>query len=126
TRRSSDLIEIEIEDFIDVPITIAQKVHENNSEKPWNEVNEHKVSNKKSKVKRRINHEAFKNMTYDQLCEIDKENEVEEWMNQISNIWRKTVLFYNLNFWHDNYTNVHLYFTFNYYCFYNYFIFCHH
>src|SRR5699024_9161577 len=34
-------IEIEIEDFIDVPITIAQKVHENNSEKPWNEVNEH-------------------------------------------------------------------------------------
>ena len=79
-------IEILITDECNVPNLIARYTHEKKSPKPWDEVKEEKVKEKESKAKKKLNNQVISTMTYEQLCEVDTEKEVESWLLAISEL----------------------------------------
>ena len=86
-------VKIEIDDWLDVPKEIAKCIHENAEDsKPWEEVTEEKKKEKVSKVKKRLNDDVIKKMSYEQLCEIDKSREVEKWLNSIMTLCEKNIM----------------------------------
>ena len=64
----------------DVPEFVAKTMHESSSEKPWNELTEEKQKKKISKAKSRLNNEVAAIMTYEQLCHMDSNRNVESWL----------------------------------------------
>jgi predicted ATP-dependent endonuclease of OLD family len=79
-------IEIQFEDFDDVPLLVAKKIYEKNSSKPWEEVDEGSKRKKENRAKKRLNLEVIPTLTYEQICEMDPENEIEGWFKTITNI----------------------------------------
>ncbi|WP_425203900.1 ATP-binding protein [Priestia megaterium] len=86
-------IEIAFTSQCNVPNRVAKLIHENSSDtdKPWEEVNEKKQKQKESNAKKRLNNEVIQVMTYEQLCEVDTEKEVEEWLRTISRLCLEAV-----------------------------------
>lgn len=84
-------IDISITNECDVPNLIARMVHEQNSAKPWEAVKDEKKKDKEGKVKRKLNNQVVQAMTYNQLCSIDTEKEVEGWLLVISDLSNKPV-----------------------------------
>jgi len=87
-----EVLDVEIlnDDDIDVPKLVAKLTHQNNSSKPWEDVNDNKKKNKESNVKKKLNNEVVLAMTYEQLCTVDTEKEVEEWLLAISDLCNKS------------------------------------
>ncbi|MFF3925863.1 ATP-binding protein [Paenibacillus lactis] len=67
----------------DVPAMVARMQHEANSDNPWDLLDERKMKIKVSQAKKRLNHEVAMKMTYEQLCEIDTNRDVESWFGAI-------------------------------------------
>ncbi len=74
------------EPFEDVPMLFAQAVHElSESEQSWSEVmaDAQKLGKKLSAAKRRLNNEIVADMTPSLLHQIDSENEINTWLQEI-------------------------------------------
>ncbi|MBM7572938.1 ATP-binding protein [Aquibacillus albus] len=84
-------IDISITSECDVPNLIARMIHAHNSPKPWEDVKDEKKKEKEGKVKRKLNNQVVQAMTYDQLCSIDTEKEVESWLLVISDLCNVSV-----------------------------------
>ena len=72
--------------FEDVPMLLAQAIHESSeSQQPWSEVKAdlQKLGKKLSAAKRRLNNEIVADMTPPLLYQIDSENEIETWLQEI-------------------------------------------
>lgn len=77
----------EFSDFDDVPLLVAKHLHElSESDNLWDEVNPEKQKQKISKVKKRLNDEAVKVMSYEQYCEVDNDKEIEQWLVDIKEV----------------------------------------
>ncbi|WP_165763836.1 ATP-binding protein [Halalkalibacter urbisdiaboli] len=80
-------VSIQQDDWLDVPLEIAEVQHSNNPDsKPWCDVSQEKRKQKEGKVKLRLNNEAIKTMTYEQVCEIDSGKEIEMWLTTITKL----------------------------------------
>lgn len=78
-------IEVSFTDTCSVPEAVAKLIHEKDSSaKPWNEVSEKKMKDKKNNIKKVLNYQIAESMTYEDLCESDTEKEVEGWLQEIS------------------------------------------
>lgn len=76
-----------------VPNLLAKKIHEDDVySSPWDELKPEKVKQKESKIKKRLNNEVVQAMTYEQLCEVDIDKEVEHWLLTISNFCLESVV----------------------------------
>lgn len=75
--------ELTFTDMDDVPAIVAKMQHEAHSDNPWDLLDERKLKNKVSQVKKRLNHEVAMKMTYEQLCEIDTSRDIESWFGAI-------------------------------------------
>ncbi len=72
------------QDNDDVPILVAKIVHEAQQDVgPWDEVSEKRKKEKESRVKKRLNEEAVKQMTAKRLLECDPGGEVVGWFAKI-------------------------------------------
>lgn len=77
----------EINDFDDIPLIVAQKVHEySDSTTDWDSVKDEKKKSKISKVKQRLNECAIPLMSYEQYCEADVDKEIESWLVEMKGI----------------------------------------
>lgn len=77
-------ISITHDDWLDVPIEIARLIHEKAPEsKPWADLTEDKRDKKESKVKKQLNNRVIKEMSYEQLSEVDF-GEIENWLETIT------------------------------------------
>ena len=80
-------VRIDVEWFANVPELLAKAVHEQAEvSKPWDEVEEKKRKSKESRIKKRLNNEVIKLMTYEQLCEVDTNREIESWLAAITKL----------------------------------------
>jgi len=78
-------INLTFTDTCSVPELVAKLVHEKDpSAKPWIEVSEKKIKDKKNNAKKSLNYEIASTMTYEDLCESDSEKEIEGWLREIS------------------------------------------
>ena len=74
-------------DHDDVPQEIARLVHEeSNSSKTWKDLSDEQIKEKESKAKRVLCTRATKYMTKDLLDEIDTENDLIEWFQDIESL----------------------------------------
>lgn len=71
-------------DMDDVPELVAKTQHEQTSEQKWSELSDEKKKKKVSKAKARLNYQVALKMTYERLCEMDVEKDVESWLNAVS------------------------------------------
>lgn len=77
-------VDITCSNFDDVPQIVAKKIHENSeSTLHWDELKKEKKDEKIANAKRWLNIQAVENMTPELLNEIDPNNEVRGWLNQI-------------------------------------------
>lgn len=75
-------------DFDDVPDMVAEAIHiAGGGQDAWNVLSEEKKRKKISRAKRRLNTEAVAAMTPAQLTEIDPQNEVRGWLNEIRRLF---------------------------------------
>lgn len=70
-------------EFDDVPIEVAKIVHAATSPNAWNELKDDKKEEKEKNAKRTINNFATQYMSKALLNEIDPNNDVIGWLNQI-------------------------------------------
>lgn len=78
-------VNVSFTDTCSVPELVAKLVHEKEtSAKPWMEVSEKKLKDKKNNVKRSLNYQVAETMTYEDLCESDKGREIEGWLQEIT------------------------------------------
>ncbi|NLK13749.1 MAG: ATP-binding protein [Spirochaetales bacterium] len=78
---------ITFNDYDDVPLLVAQTIHEaSESGKPWKDLDEKSVDKKTSSSKKRLNADAAKFMTLDLLNEKDSEGEVISWLRKIGEL----------------------------------------
>lgn len=82
-------IDLSIFEETNVPKMVAKLTHERNSSKPWEELSEDKIKKKESNAKRKLNNEVVQAMTYEQLCLLDTEKEVEGWLSAITELCNK-------------------------------------
>lgn len=77
-------IDIKARDWCDVPKLVAKKVH-NNSDSPnnWDELTKKAVSEKESRVKKRLNSEVMDTKTLNQLKEKDNNQDIPTWLEAI-------------------------------------------
>lgn len=77
-------IDIKAQDWCDVPKLVAKKVH-NNSDSPnnWDELTKKAVSEKESRVKKRLNSEVMDTKTLNQLKEKDNNQDIPTWLEAI-------------------------------------------
>ena len=76
-------VEISFDGSSDVPELAAKAVHELNSEILWGTLTEGKKKKKEGRVKKRLNDDVVAKMTYERLQEMDLENEVISWFEEI-------------------------------------------
>src|SRR5699024_1736952 len=80
-------VQIKSEWFSDIPYLVAQAVYEDGTaSKDWDDVNDKKRKGKVSRIKKRLNNEVIKTMTYEQLCEVDTDREIEKWLAVITEL----------------------------------------
>lgn len=79
-------INITFGDYDDVPSIVAKFIHENNSQTPWDDLDEDRKDKKKSKVKKWLNVEAAKNMTPALLNERDPNDDIRNILRAITTI----------------------------------------
>lgn len=85
-------VTVNFEDFDDVPVLVAKKVHElSESEKSWDEVTEKKQKEKVRQAKLWLNSEATLKMTPEMLAERDPAGEVLGWFDNISSMMATVV-----------------------------------
>jgi len=72
--------------FDDVPMIVAQAVHEVNGEEKWGNIEREKQQRKESRAKKVINDAAARNMTAERLSEVDPDDEIIGWMKVIQTI----------------------------------------
>jgi hypothetical protein len=73
--------------FDDVPLRIAQIVHQSSvSKKPWEELSDEDVSEKQSKAKKTLNGKAVRHMTKVMLDEIDLNGEILSWFEDMKQL----------------------------------------
>lgn len=82
-------IRIQYGDWEDIPRSLARIIHEQNSSKPWKDVDKKDRKDKESRVKKRLNNEVIKHMTFEQLQEIDTDQEIENWLAAITKLCKK-------------------------------------
>jgi len=74
-------------DFDDIPLIVAKHLHEiSESTKIWKDMSQEKQKQKMSRVKKRLNEDAVKLMTYEQYCEVDSAKEIENWLIHMQHI----------------------------------------
>jgi hypothetical protein len=76
--------EISFSDMDDVPELVARTQYEQASEQPWDSLSDEKKKKKVSRAKARLNYEAASKTTYEQLCEMDPDRDVEGWLQAVS------------------------------------------
>lgn len=76
---------ITLTDTDDVPCIVAKTVHQiANTGTSWDDLDPEKQKKKEGKAKKRLNDEAASKMTYERLVQIDKHNEIEGWLKEIT------------------------------------------
>ena len=70
-------------DFDDVPLIVAQALHQEGGETPWAELKPENQRDKQSRAKRFINSQGVQQMSADHLAETDPEGEIAEWLTSI-------------------------------------------
>ena len=76
----------EVRDESDIPVLIAEKVHNATSDhENWDKLKEKKKKKKESQAKKMLNTSAVEKMTENQLQEIGGWDEIEKWMSAIRN-----------------------------------------
>lgn len=77
---------IEISDTTDVPTLLADHIHKADANaQPWEDIGEEKKKKKIQGVKRRLNQNAARKMTYEQIMAADKYNEIQKWLVEVRN-----------------------------------------
>ena len=77
-------IDIEIDDYTDVPLAVAKAIHKNSeSKKVWEQLEPNKQEQKISNAKKRLCKEVAKQMTAAQLRARDPNCEVDDWFRRI-------------------------------------------
>jgi putative ATP-dependent endonuclease of the OLD family len=78
-------VEVEIDDWCDVPELVAAIVHNNSgAPSPWDQLDEDKRGVKASRAKSRLNSGAAARMTIDQLRQTDQNSEILGWLNAVA------------------------------------------
>lgn len=73
------------EDFDNVPEIVARAVHvASGSDVDWNELEEKKRAQKRSRAKYNLNTAAVRKMTHEQLAAVDINNEISNWLNVVT------------------------------------------
>lgn len=77
-------IDVEFDDFDDVPLIVAKALHEKDpNSKPWEQLDDKKIKKKVSSVKKRLSSEVVPAMTYDLLCKQDTNKIFEKLLTEI-------------------------------------------
>ena len=79
-------VEVEFDDEDDVSTLVAMKIHESCYETSWEDVKDKKKKDKGSRAKKRLNLEVIPTLTYQQICEMDNDKEIEGWLEEITKI----------------------------------------
>jgi putative ATP-dependent endonuclease of OLD family len=80
-------VDIEPNDFDDVPLMAAREIHDSSeSEKAWFELTEEQQEKKKSRAKKWLNREAVLQMSPHLLDEADPEGDVRVWLKAIKDV----------------------------------------
>ncbi len=83
-RLADSKISLTVEDFIDLPLLIAQIKHENTeNEKKWHELDEKNIKKKISSAKKFLNNQVVQNMSLEMLQKRDPPNEVISWFKEM-------------------------------------------
>lgn len=77
-------VDIVVESFDDVPLKVAQILHERQGLTPWGEISDSKKDEKEKAVKKQLNTKAVAQMTPELLNASDPENEIRGWLQYIS------------------------------------------
>lgn len=78
-------IDVEFTENDDVPMIVAQEIHEaSDSPIDWDAVDANKKDRKASTAKRRLCRDVVENMTTEQLIEQDPNGEIQDWFSRIS------------------------------------------
>jgi len=79
-------VSVEISDTSDVPLAVAQAIHQAapDASEPWDTLDPDKQRKKISRVKQRLNDEAIRHMTPQRFSETDPQGEILTWLRRIA------------------------------------------